>query len=278
MLEPARKAFVDAGVHVDVLVTEARGHGARVARERANDYDLIFTLGGDGTAMEVVQALMGTDRSVGILPGGTGNLIARVLHIPLDVRRAVPALLHGTRERIDLGVLADGRAFAIGAGTGVDSDMIAAAPLEWRRRFGILTYVATASTSILKMKPFNVRAEVDGQVIEREHCIAAMIANIGSILDGVFELGPGISHTDGQLDLCLFEAPNLVQAVMVAGRLAFKDFADTRHMTFARGTTITLDTIPPRECQADGELIGPGPLVARIAPLAAPLLVPRRGS
>lgn len=276
MLDPARKAFQDAGVHVDVVVTEARGHGARVARELAEEYDLIFTLGGDGTAMEVVNALMGSDRSVGILAGGTGNLLARVLQIPLDVRRAVPALLHGMRVRIDLGRLADGRAFAITAGTGVDAEMIAAAPLALRRRFGILTYFVTAARATLRMKPFSVRATIDGRTIEREDCIAAAIVNMGSILDGMFELGPGISHQDGQLDLCIFSAANLVDAAVLSGRMVVKDFSDTRHMLFARGQTIALETVPSRECQADGELIGPTPLVVRVEPMAAPLLVPRR--
>jgi YegS/Rv2252/BmrU family lipid kinase len=276
LLEPARDAFHKAGVQVDVVVTEARGHGARVARELVDDYDLIFTLGGDGTAMEVVHALMGTNRSVGILAGGTGNLIARVLQIPLDVRRAVPALLHGSVVRIDLGILGDGRSFAITAGTGVDAEMIAAAPLELRRRFGILTYFATASQSVLAMKPFDVRASVDGRIIEREQCMGAMIVNMGSVLDGMFELGPGISHQDGALDLCVFCARNVADAAILAGRIALKDFSEGRHMTFARGRSITLEAAPSRECQADGELIGPTPLVARVEPLAAPLLVPRR--
>jgi diacylglycerol kinase (ATP) len=277
LLEPAREAFRAAGVHVDVVVTEARGHGARVARERAEEYDLIFTLGGDGTAMEVVQALMGTNRSVGILAGGTGNLIARALRTPLDVRRAIPALLHGNVERIDLGILDDGKAFAITAGTGIDAEMIAGAPLEIRRRFGMLTYFATAARATLSIKPFNVRATVDGRVIEREACIAAAIVNMGSILDGMFELGPGISHQDGQIDLCVFSARNLIDAALLTGRMVFKDFSDPRLMMFAQGKRIVIETVPERECQADGELIGRGPLAARVEPLAAPLLVARRG-
>lgn len=276
LLEPARKAFGDAGVHVDVVITESRGHGGRVAREQEGLYDFIFTLGGDGTAMEVVQALIGTGRSIGILAGGTGNLIARALHTPLDVRRAVPALLNGSTERIDLGILDDGRAFAITAGAGIDSDMIAAAPLSLRRRFGILTYFATAARATLMMKPFAVRATVDGKIIEREHCIGAAIVNMGSILDGMIELGPGISHRDGLLDLCLFSARNIIDATLLSGRMILKDFSDQRRMMFARGQRMSIETVPTRECQADGELIGPTPLGARVEPAAVPLLVARR--
>jgi YegS/Rv2252/BmrU family lipid kinase len=278
LLEPARAAFAKAGVPVDVVITEARGHGGRVARERVTDYDFVFTLGGDGTAMEVINALSDTGRPVAVLAGGTGNLLARVLGVPLDVAHAVPALLAGVEKRIDLGVLGDGRRFAIAAGTGVDSDMIAAAPLEFRRRFGVLAYFATASTAELRMQPFAVRATVDGRIIERGDCIGAMVVNMGSVLDGWLELGPRISYDDGLLDLCVFSAANPIDVAMLAGRVAFRDFAEGRQMVFAKGAQIDVEVTPAREFEADGELMGPTPISARIDPLAAPLLVPRRGN
>src|SRR5262249_8756083 len=115
-----------------------------------------------------------------------------------------------------------------------------------------------------------------GRVIERENCIAAAIVNMGSILDGMFELGPNISDRDGMLDLCIYSASNLAEAALVSGKMVFKDFSDDRHMMFARGRRIALETFPSRECQADGELIGSTPIVATVSPMAAPLLVPRR--
>jgi diacylglycerol kinase family enzyme len=179
--------------------------------------------------------------------------------------------------RMDLGVLGSGNVFAINAGMGVDSEMVAAAPLRMRRRFGVLAYFATAAQSMLRMKPFRVRATVDGAVVERDSCISAMVVNMGSIFGGLFELGPGISHDDGMIDLCLYSARNLAGTALLSGRLAFRNFSDPSRMTFARGRHITLETVPARECQADGELIGMSPIVARVEPRAALLLVPRRG-
>lgn len=275
MQSPAIAAFRRAKVAVDVIVTTAPGHGGRVAAEHAEEYDLIFTLGGDGTAMEVINALSGTERSVGILPGGTGNILSRTLRIPSDIRRAVPALLSGTRRRIDLGVFPDGRKFAIAAGTGVDAAMIAGAPPEARRQFGVLAYLASATNAMLKPSPFTLRADVDGNIIERDNCIAAMIVNVGIMLDGLVELGPGIRPDDGGLDLCVFSARNLGDAATVVGRLVVKDFREDRMMTFARGQRIVIETQPAKPVQADGEMLGMRPLAAVIAPLAAPLLVPK---
>ena len=266
------------GYEANVVVTEAPGHGGAYAAEHATEYDVIFTLGGDGTAMEVINALSGTTRSVGVLAGGTGNLLARALGVPMDVRRAVPALLNGERRRIDLGVLGDGRRFAITAGTGIDASMIAGAPPDARRRYGVLAYVASATQAMLQHEPFTLRASVDGEVVEREHCIAAMVVNVGILLDGLFTLGPGIAPDDGGLDLCVFTARNFGDAAAVMGRLVARDFRADPRMTFARGRRIALDAVPARPVQADGEMIGKTPLVAEVARDAASLLVPARGA
>jgi YegS/Rv2252/BmrU family lipid kinase len=275
LMQPAVDAFRAENVEVDVIITESPGHGGRVAREFAEEYDLIFTLGGDGTAMEVVDAMSGTNRSVGILAGGTGNVLARTLGIPLDVRRAVPALLHGTRRQIDLGVLGDGRRFALSAGTGLDAALLAGAPLHLRRRLGVLAYVASGASAVWHRDAFAVRAAVDGRVVERDDCVVAMIVNVGAVLDGLLPLAPGATYDDGLLDLCLFSTRHIGDALAIAARLALHDFREDRLMTFARGRRIALEAVPPRAAQADGELIGLTPLVAEVAPLAALLVVPR---
>jgi diacylglycerol kinase (ATP) len=273
---PALAAFAAAGVAADAVVTEYPGHGGAVARTMAESYDYLFTLGGDGTAMEVVEALSGTGRSVGILPGGTGNLLARALGIPMDVRRAIPALLGGRRTRIDLGVMPDGRHFAVAAGVGIDAAMIAGAPAAARRRYGVLAYVRSATGAILRRETFAVRATVDGRVFEHEHCVGAMIANVGSILDGLFVLGPGITYDDGGLDLCLYNADGVGDATTVLRKMLVRDFRPDPRLVFARGQEIVIETFPPRAMEADGELLGDSPLAARIAPAHAPLLVPAR--
>ena len=273
----AVEALRGAEFEAHVVITEAPGDSGAYAAAHAGECDVIFTLGGDGTAMEVVTALSGTNHAVGVLAGGTGNLLARALGIPMDVRKAVPALLKGVRRRIDLGVLGDGRHFAITAGTGVDATMIAGAPADARRRYGVLAYVASATHAMLNPAPFTLRASVDGEVVEREHCIAAMIVNVGILLDGLLTLGPDITPDDGGLDLCVFTARNLGDAAAVMGRLVARDFRADPRMTFARGRHIELDALPARPVQADGEMIGVTPLVADVVPDAALLLVPARG-
>src|SRR5215208_2938680 len=164
----AVEAFRRAKVQCEAVLTERVGHGAEIAAERAASFDAVFTLGGDGTAMEVVGCLSGSGLPVGILPGGTGNLIARTLGIPLDVRRAVPALLAGDEARIDLGRLGDGRRFAFAAGVGIDARMIEETSARLKLRLGVLAYAITAARAVLRRETFVARVVVDGEAHERE--------------------------------------------------------------------------------------------------------------
>ena len=101
----AQSAFAKAGVELTTMMTDAPGHGAQLAAAHAADYDAVFTLGGDGTAIEVIGALAHVGPPVGILPGGTGNIVARTLGTPARIGKAVERLLNGDEARIDLGVL-----------------------------------------------------------------------------------------------------------------------------------------------------------------------------
>jgi YegS/Rv2252/BmrU family lipid kinase len=271
----ALAAFRDAGVDCDAILTERRGQGAEIARTLSARYDVIFTLGGDGTAMEVVGALAGTGRPVGILPGGTGNLLARTLGIPLSVRRAVPMLLAGTEARVDLGRLPGGHHFAFAAGVGVDAAMIADASVWLKRHVGVLAYVVSWTRAAWRRESFRVRITVDGETVERD-ATAVMVANFGNVLSDLMRLGPGIRQDDGLMDLCVFSPRTARDALRIPWKLLRKDFRSDPCMYYRAGRHFRIETLPPRVAQADGELLGPTPLEVIVEPLAALLLVPRR--
>lgn len=269
----ARRAFDDAGAACDEVVTEHPGHAAIIAADRGPGYEAVFTLGGDGTVMEVVGALAHSGLPVGVLAGGTGNLIARTLGIPLDPRQAVPLLLDGDAARIDLGSV-DGHRFAFAAGIGIDASMVADTPAALKRRIGVVAYFVTAARAALRQERFALRAEVDGEVHER-HASAVLLANFGAVFHDLLTLGPGIRQDDGLLDLCVFSPRSLRDSVRIVWRLVRKDYRSDPCMLYARGRRIRIETTPPRPVQADGDLVGTTPFEAVVEPLAANLLVPR---
>ena len=270
----ALAAFRRAGVHCDAAQTEYPGHAAELCGDVSTRYDAVFVLGGDGTAIEVIAALAGAGRPVGILPGGTGNLIARSLGIPRNVPRAVRLLLDGDLARIDLGRLSSGRRFAFAAGVGIDARMIEQTPAALKRRIGVLAYALTATRAILRGESFPVRVTVDGQVIERT-AVMVMVTNFGTVLHELIVLGPGIRHDDGMLDLCVYSPGGVGDALRIAWRLLRKDFRPHRCMLHRPGRFFRVETDPPRAAQADGELVGQTPLEVTVEPLAGMVLVPR---
>lgn len=272
----ARDALLAAGVEFDVVVSSHPGHAALVATERARDFAAVLTLGGDGTAMEVIGALAGTGTPVGVLPGGTGNLVARALRTPRRIERAVPALLHGAVTSVDLGYIPESRRrFAFSSGVGVDARMIDETHPETKRRFGIGAYIHTGVKVGLSRRPFRVRVSVDGVAIERE-ATALLVANFGTVLDRLFVLGPGIAPDDGRLDLCVFSPRHSADVVRIAWRLFRRDFGNDESLLYRSGGEFRIECDPPQLYQADGELLGTTPYSVRVEPLAARLLVARR--
>jgi YegS/Rv2252/BmrU family lipid kinase len=274
--QAALVAFRGAGVKCDLMSTTRPGHAAELAQRFAESYDAVFTLGGDGTAMEVITALAGTERPVGVLPGGTGNLIARSLGVPLYVPRAVRTLLAGDAAQVDLGRLPDGRRFAFAAGIGIDAAMIENTPPWLKRRAGVVAYALFAARAIMRRERFYVRATVDGETIERT-ASAAMVVNFGAVLGELIVFGPGIRQDDGLMDLCVFSPETLGDSVRVIWRLIRKDFRTDPCVLYRPGRHFRVETEPARSAQADGELVGPTPLEVVVEPRAARLLVPRAG-
>ncbi len=277
LLPRAREAFAAAGVACELAPTERPGHAAElaagIAARETRDFAAVYVLGGDGTVMEVLGSLAHSGIPVGIVPGGTGNLVARSLGIPLDTSRAVRALVHGRARTMDLGITGGGHRFAFSAGAGVDSRMIAETSARAKRSFGAAAYAFTALRCALAPRPFELRAVVDGAVVERT-ASAVMVANSGGVLNDLITLGPGIRNDDGLLDICIFSPRGSVQAAAVGWRLFTARFDGHPAMFHRAAREFRIECDPPQILQADGELLGETPFEARVEAGAASVLVP----
>jgi YegS/Rv2252/BmrU family lipid kinase len=269
------KAFAKAEVECEFMVTEAPGSAGTIAKTHAHKYDAVFTLGGDGTVMEVLGALAHHGPPVGVLAGGTANVVARTFRIPLNPMRAVPMLLNGDQATMDLGRLGDGRRFAIGVGVGLDATMISEAPARLKKRFGFMAYVIGGFKAVLRNRKFELRLTVDGVVYNRR-ASALLVANFGAVLNDLVSFGDGILYDDGLLDACVFSPDNLRDSLRILWRMMRKDFSPDPCMFYKSGREFRIETLPQMAGQADGELIGGTPLSVSVDPLAGCLLIPRR--
>jgi diacylglycerol kinase (ATP) len=278
LVDAACRAITDGGASCDVVLTERAGHAREISQLRGRDYDIVFALGGDGTVMEIAGALAGSSIPIGVLPGGTGNLLARALGISRNIQKAVKALMEGEVKQIDLGVVL-GQRFAVAAGVGIDAAMVAETPAWMKRRLGVLSYTIIATKAALRAVLFRqfflARVDVDGEIIERQ-AAAVLFANFGSILEERLTFGPDIAIDDGLLDCCIFSPSNLWDAVRIMWRVTRRDFRPDRALLYRKGRRFRLETVPVLPLQADGELLGVTPVDITVEPLAAHLLIPGR--
>ena len=273
------RAFAAAGVDVQVAETNGPSHATTLVRERiaadAEPFDAVFTLGGDGTAMEVATGLgeLSGAPPLGILAVGTANVLARSLGIPMSPARAVPALLQANTVSIDLGRIVGGPCFAIGLGVGLDVAMIGGASAMLKRRIGYLAYGWAAIRAGLRMERFGATITVDG-VSQRVETSSILVANFGLVLADLVCFGEDIVHHDGLLHVCVYSPNSLFDAARILRRMILGGVSADRCVRTIPGRHIRIETDVPRPIQADGELLGLTPVEVEVIPAAVRLLVP----
>lgn len=258
------------------METSKVGDAGRFARAHGlSGYRHVFVCGGDGSVVEAIAALADTPGApaIGILGGGTGNLLARALRIPLNPARAVPTLLRGRPATIDLGRLENGTHFAIGLGVGLDEAMIAGATSVLKKRYGIFAYVYSALKAGMKLEKFDARVTVDGKVINCR-ASAILVANLGAVVNGLISFGRGIAHDDGLLHVCIYSPGNFLDAMRIFSRMLRNTAHLDAQVTVVEARELLLETTPARGVQADGELLGPTPIRITVRPNAGRILIP----
>jgi diacylglycerol kinase family enzyme len=208
-----RALLAAGGFDVETAPTTEPGHATALAAKACNDggCEVVFALGGDGTVREVAVSLLGKGVPLGILPGGTTNVLALALGVPSSPVRA--AALYGATEArsLDVGVAA-GTPFLMMMSLGVDSDVLRRVSQLAKRRFGRLA-VAAQALPALRTHVAPVRAVIAG---DRRVAGSFVMASNIRYYGGPFEITPHADPFDGQLDFAVFSG---------AGRLAILELA-----------------------------------------------------
>ncbi len=251
--------------------------GKRAVRKR---YDVVVAVGGDGAVLQVATALAGTKVALGIIPTGTGNLLAGNLQVPLDRAKAVRTLLTGRRRRIDLGrvtVDGDDHLFAVACGIGYDAKVMDATGTGEKLRWGKLAYLANAfgQTGAIHNAPHvitidGVRSEMDAAQV--------FVANFGRMLP-VVQPRLRVRGDDGLLDVLAVRASGPIPGLLAGWEaMTQKDLGESPggHVFRAQGRKIRIESDPPRLVETDGSVLGRTPIDVKVRPAALTVLVPRR--
>ena len=144
----------ESGFDLELTFTEYAGHASTVTKNAINQgAKCIIAVGGDGTVNEIARSIVHSDAVLGIIPKGSGNGLARELHIPMDVRRALEVIAKGNQTIIDC-CKANDRVFFCTCGVGFDAAVSQKFASEKRR--GSLTYIKKHHRRVLELQAGNI--------------------------------------------------------------------------------------------------------------------------
>jgi len=276
LLERVAKRSAELGLPVPRLVpTTPEDPGEGQAREAAESgAALVLVAGGDGTVRSAAQGLAHSGVPLGILPQGTGNLLARNLDIPRD-DDALEVALSGADRTIDLGRLDDGTAFTIMAGAGFDALMMREAPEGLKSVIGWGAYLVGGIRG-LRHRRVHLTLRLDDDPPREAVVRTVLVGNVGR-LQGGLQLLPDATPDDGTLDVALVAPRSATDWVVLVARGLTRRHRHDRRLELLRGRRVEVRTRRVEARQVDGDLIGDGAgFTAQIDPGALVVRVPRQ--
>ena len=245
-------------------------HGVEQALRAVEAGEVPVVMGGDGLVGAIGGALAGAETPLGIVPGGRGNDLARVLGIPDDPEGAVGVIAAGRVRRIDVGE-ANGKRFLGIASTGFDSEANRIAN-ETRLPLGNLVYAYGALRALLSWKPVRFTIRVDEERIRfTGYTVAA--ANNRAYGGGMF-VAPDAELDDGELDIVTLAEVGKLRFLGNLPKVFKGTHVDEDEVRVFRASHLELSASRPLAVYADGEHLTDLPASLRLLPRALSVLAP----
>jgi YegS/Rv2252/BmrU family lipid kinase len=293
-VESAAGVLQAAGVEIQLVPTTTQGSASTQARELANEgFDTIFACGGDGTMHEVLQGLIGTEAALGLIPLGSGNVLAHDLGMSIDPAAAAReqleweprSLCAGKVEYTNREGASESRYFATTVGVGWDAEMLYRVTVEAKSRLGLLAYVYEGSKLALMygFPPFDAEyTDANGtrEKLTISQVMAVRITNFGSFMR---RFAPGAALTRDDMQLVLFRTRRLWRYVAYMLGVTAGAHWPVGGVDLVHAKEITCHPIPGHSVhrgrhiavEADGEVLGTLPARIEVVPQAFKLLMPR---
>jgi diacylglycerol kinase family enzyme/membrane-associated phospholipid phosphatase len=240
--------------------------------------DLVLGAGGDGTIRVICSGLAGSGVPFGLIPAGTGNLLARNIGIPLDEAAALDVAFDGTDKAVDLVALSvDGGPedhFAVMAGIGIDAVIMEGTDPILKRTVGNAAYFLSAARHAgHPALQATIRVD-DGPTLTRKaHVI--VIGNVG-FLQGKIQLIPGARADDGRLDLLVASPRRVRDWVRLTTQVLTRQQRTDRQLDRLTGRRVSIKVDGRDHYQMDGDTVGEcSTMTAEIRPGALRLRIPR---
>ena len=250
-------------VDYEVAYSEYPGHSIPLAREAVGKgYDGIISVGGDGTILEIAEALKNTDETLGIIPAGTGNDFKYAIGVPQDTQKAFDIILAGNKKRIDIGLLNEEKCFLNIAGTGFDVDVIKNTNRVRRYITGSAAYYIGIVLSLFGYKFAKLKLTIDGKKIERTALLVA--AANGRCYGGGLFVNPKANLSDGLLKFVVINRIAKPRILIELPKLQKAHPEQVKELEEFTCSEVLIESERPLTFNVDGDIYGSTPMSIRI--------------
>jgi YegS/Rv2252/BmrU family lipid kinase len=236
-------------IRVDIANTTCRGDATRLAREGiAAGYDAILACGGDGTVNETARALVGSGVTMGIIPAGSGNGLARHICTPIDAMQSLDTIIEGHTSDCDYGTVND-MPFFCTFGVGFDaavSDRFAASGQR-----GKISYIKSAFEEFINFKCERYTLTADGKVVADDAFLIAC-CNASQYGNNAY-IAPHASITDGMIDVIVIRKASILQRAMLGIDLISGTIDQNKLIETMRVKHVVIERSAPGSAHVDGE-------------------------
>ncbi len=258
---------------VDLIATRAPGHAAEIARTlMARPPDILAVCGGDGTVNEVLNGMSEPGSPVAVLPGGTANVLARAIGIPLDPLEALRVALRGSCLQVDSCLLrgTQDRRFLLMAGAGFDAYVVSRTSSTLKDRVGIAAFYQSTLQCLVTYDFPEFLLEAEDLSIRTTTCVVANSRGYG----GGLVLTPSADMTDGLLDIVAVQGRSRVKLALFALTALQGKPRGYPWVRYTRARSVQIEGPSRVMVQVDGEQVGTLPAAVQIVPHSFHLAVP----
>jgi YegS/Rv2252/BmrU family lipid kinase len=236
-------------ISVDIAHTTCRGDATRIAKEGITaGYDAILACGGDGTVNETARAMANTGVTMGIIPAGSGNGLARHIGIPIDPIKSLDIIIEQHVNDCDYGTV-NGQPFFCTFGVGFDaavSDRFAASGQR-----GKISYLRSAFEEFINFKCERYTLKADGKVVTDDAFLIAC-CNASQYGNNAY-IAPHASIIDGKLDVTVVRKASILQRAMLGIDLMSGTIDQNKLIETMRVKDVVIERSAPGSAHIDGE-------------------------
>lgn len=236
--------------YVETKITEKAKDATAFAEEASKEkYEAVIVFGGDGTVNEVISGIAEKDYipKLGIIPGGTGNLITKLLEISQDIDEAIDQLDFNKTNSIDIGK-ANKSYFGYIFSVGSLPEAIHNVEIEEKTKYGVLAYAINTIKSVIKDEVFNIKIETENGSYEGEASQVLVLLSNYYADKKIFE-----ENKDGYANILILKNASIISKLSLIPDLLKGDIVENDNIEYIRAKDITISSDAKLESDIDGD-------------------------